>query len=135
MVLGQYLIFFCDVLLCKSLLELISSLLQLLNKLIEALINIPGLLFVKPLNLLLDVLDELPIIIVDPLGVQHQLVQIVDVLLDDVGHVFQLSQLVAIVVREHAFVTHDRVAKFTEVFDLLVLMLEAVHFAASCLRD
>lgn len=47
-------------------------------------------------------LDELPVIVINPFGVQHKLVEIVNILLDNIGHVFQLRELVAIMVREHA---------------------------------
>jgi hypothetical protein len=56
------------------LLQLISSFLQLLNELVEALVNIPGLLLIKSLDLLLDVLDKLPVVVIDPLGIKHQLI-------------------------------------------------------------
>ena len=49
------------------------------------------MLLVQALNFLLDVLNELPVVIVDALGVQHQLVQVVNVLLDDVSHVLKLG--------------------------------------------
>ena len=39
-----------------------------------------------------------------------------------------------IVVREHALRANNRVAKLTEVLNLLVLMLEAVHLATAALR-
>ena len=38
-------------------------------------------------------------------------------------------------VREHTLRTNDGVAEFAEIFDLLVLMLEAIHLTASCLGD
>ena len=78
---------------------------------------------------MLDVLDKLPVVIIDALGIEHELVEIVNVLLYDIGDVFQLSQLVAVVVLEHALRAHDRVAELAKVFDLLVLMLEAEHFS------
>jgi len=103
--------------------------LQLLNELVEALVDVAGLSFVQPLDLLFDVLDELPVVVIDPFGVQHELVEIVNILLYNVGHVLQLRKLVAIVVRKHALRTHDRVAKLAEVFYLFVRVLVAVHFS------
>ena len=67
--------------------ELIAAFLQLEDQLIEALVDIASLLFVEPLNLRLDVVDEAPVVVVDALRVDHQLVQVVDVLLDDIRHV------------------------------------------------
>lgn len=80
-------------------------------------------------------LNKLPIIIIDPFGIQHKFIQIVYILLDNIGDIFQLSQLVAIVIREHAFWAHDRVTEFAEIFNLLVLMLEAIDFTRAGLCD
>jgi hypothetical protein len=80
-------------------------------------------------------LNELAIIIIDPFSIQHQLVKIVNILLNNVGHVLQLSQFVPVMVGEHALWTNDCMAKFAEVFNLFVLMLEAKHFSSSCLGD
>lgn len=71
---------------------------------------------------------ELPVVVVDTLRVYHQLVQIVNVLLDDVSDVFELRQLVAIVISKHALRAHDGVAELAEVLNLLVQMLKAVDF-------
>ena len=91
--------------------KLIAPLLQLQDELIEALVNISSLLFVQPLNL------------------SHQLVQVVDILLNDVCHVLKLGQLVPIMVTKHAFRAYDGVAKLAEIFYFLVQMLEAVDFS------
>lgn len=91
MVLAQDLVLLGDILLSKRLLELIPPLLQFEDQLVEALVDVAGLLLVQALDFLLDVLNELPIVIIDPLGIEHQLVQIVDVLLDDVCDIFELG--------------------------------------------
>ena len=52
---------------------------------------------------------------------------------NDVCDVFKLSELVTIMVREHAFWTNDCMAELAEILDLLVLMLKAVDFAAASL--
>ena len=75
-------------------------------------------------------LYKLSVIIVNPLRIEHQLVKIVDVLLNDVGDVLELRQLMAIMVRKHAAGADDGVAEFAEVFDFLLLVLEAEDFAA-----
>ena len=74
MVLSENFIFLGDVFLGKGLFKFVSALLQLKNKLIKALINIAGLLLVKSLDFLLDMLNKLPVIIIDALRIQHQLV-------------------------------------------------------------
>lgn len=68
-------------------LQFITALLQLKNQLVEALVDVTSLLLVQTLDLRLDVINETPVIVVDSLGVDHQFVQVVDVLLDDVRHV------------------------------------------------
>ena len=67
--------------------QLITALLQLKNELVEALVDITSLLLIKPLNLRLDVINEAPVVIIYALCVDHQLVQVVDVLLNDVRYV------------------------------------------------
>ena len=109
--------------------KLIAPLLQLQNELIEALVNISSLLFVQPLNLSLNVVNKAAVVVVDSLRVDHQLVQVVDILLNDVCHVLKLGQLVPIMVTKHAFRAYDSVAKLAEIFYFLVQMLEAVDFA------
>jgi len=74
LIFAEHFVLFLDVLLCEALLQLVSTLLQLLDELVEALVNVAGLLLVESLDLLLDMLDELAVVVVDPLGVQHQLV-------------------------------------------------------------
>ena len=78
-------------------------------------------------------LNELTIIIVDSFCVQHQFVKIVNILLDDICHIFELSKLVTIVIRKHAFRTNDGMAEFTEVLDFFVLMLITEHLSSACL--
>lgn len=60
-----------DVFFGELLLQLISSILKLGDKVVEALIDVPGLLVIQPLDFLFYVLNELSIVVVDPLGVQH----------------------------------------------------------------
>lgn len=131
LVLTEYLILFGNILLSKCLLKFISSFLKFEDELVEAFVDVPGLLLVQALDFLLDVLDELPIVIIDALCVEHQLVEVVDVLFDDVGYVLKLSQLVTIVIGEHTLRANDCVAKFAKVLDLFVLMLEAEDFAGA----
>tara|TARA_B110000285_G_scaffold215066_1_gene261046 strand:+ start:689 stop:886 length:198 start_codon:yes stop_codon:yes gene_type:complete len=56
-------------------------------------------------------------------------------LLNDVGDVLQLGELVPVVVREHAFGANDGVAEFAEILYLFVLMLEAEYFSCAGLGD
>ena len=130
LVLAEHFVFFRNILLRECVLKLITPLLQLQNELIETLVNISSLLFVQPLNLSLDVVDKAAVVIVDTLRVDHQLVQVVDILLNDICHVLKLGQLVPIMVAEHAFWAYDGVAKLAEIFYFLVQMLEAVDFAS-----
>lgn len=129
LVFAKHFVLFVDVLLRKCLLKFITSLLQLLDQLIKSLIYVFRLLVVQSLDFLLDVLDELPVVIIDALCVEHEFVEVVDVLLDNVRNIIELCKLVAVVVAEHTFWTHDSVAELAEVFNLLVLMLEAVYLA------
>lgn len=59
--------------------------------------------------------------------------QIVNVLFDNISHIFKLSQLMAIVIRKHTFGTNNGMAEFTEIFNFFVLMLITEHFASACL--
>ena len=79
--------------------------------------------------------NKLPIIIINSLRVQHQFMQIINILFDDVCHVFKLCEFVTIVVRKHAFWTNNGMAKFTEIFDFLVLMFIAENFTCARLGD
>lgn len=47
---------------------------------------------------------------------------------NNVGNIVKLSKLVAVVVAEHTLGAHDGMAKFAEVFNFFVLMLEAEDF-------
>ena len=67
--------------------QLVTSLLQLENELIETFVDVSSLLLIQSLDLGLDVVYELPVVIIDAFRVDHQLVEIVDVLLDDVRHI------------------------------------------------
>ena len=87
MVLALNLIFFINVLVSEGLLQLIPPLFQLLDQFIKALVDVARLLVVEPLDFLLDMFNELSVVVVDPLGIYHQFVQIVDVLLNDISHV------------------------------------------------
>ena len=121
-------------------LQFIATLLQLQDELVEAFIDVARLLVAETLDLGLDVVHELPVVVVDALRIDHQLVQVVYVLLDDIRDVLKLSQLVAIVIGKHALRAHNGVAELAEVLDLLVEMLEAVDFTGNlmtklrCLR-
>jgi hypothetical protein len=62
--------------------------LQLKYQLIEAFVDVACLLFVKALNFLLNVLNKLSVVIVDPFGVEHELIEVIYVLLYNISHVF-----------------------------------------------
>ena len=74
LVLSKDLVLLSNIFLSESLLKLITALLQFQDKLIETFINIPRLLFVKSLNLLLDMLNELSIIIIDSFSIEHEFI-------------------------------------------------------------
>lgn len=61
--------------------------------------------------------------------------QIINILFDNVCHVFELCEFVTIVVRKHAFWTNNGMAKFTEIFDFLVLMFITENFTCAGLSD
>lgn len=68
--------------------------------------------------------DEVcPIVFGDSFSVDHELVKIVDILLDDASHVLEHGQFVPVVISKHAFCTDDGVADFAEVFDFFVFVL------------
>lgn len=73
-------------------------------------------------------LEVVPVVFVDSLSVEEQLVKVVDVLLDDVGYIFQLRQFMPIMLSKHALRADNGVAYFAEVLYLLVLMFEAEDF-------
>ena len=79
--------------------------------------------------------NELSVVIIDSLGVQHQLVQVVNILLYDIRHILKLSEFVTITILEHTFRADDGMTKLTEVLDLLVLMLVAKYFTGASLRN
>jgi len=110
--------------------EFVPPLLQFRDQFIEALVDVFALLIIQPLDFLLDVLDELPVVVIDPLGVEHELVQVVNVLLNDVSDIFQLCQLMPIMVRKHTLWTHYSMTELAKVLNLLVLMLEAEHLSS-----
>lgn len=116
-------------------LQLITSLLQFQNEFVEALVDVARLLVAEALDLGLDVVYELPVVVVDALGIDHELVQVVDILLDDVGHILKLCQLMTIMISKHALGTDDGVAEFAKVLNLLVEMLEAVDLAVLLLAE
>jgi hypothetical protein len=68
-------------------------------------------------------LDVNSIVIVDSFRVFEQLLQIRNILLDNVCYVIKLSELVAIVIFEHAFWTDELMAVPAEVLNLPLLML------------
>lgn len=68
------LVLLSDIFLSKCLLQLIPSFLKFLNKLVESFINIPGLLVIKTLNFLFNMLNKLSIIIVYPFSINHKLI-------------------------------------------------------------
>ena len=68
------------------------------------------------------------IIVINALCIQHQFVQIVYVLLDDSRNVFKLSQLVTIVLGEHALRADYLVAKFAKILNFFLRMAPTEHF-------
>ena len=103
LVLAKNFILFSNVFFGERLLQLIPPFLQFQDKLIETLVNVARLLLVQSLDFLLDMFDELAIVIIDSLRIKHQLVQVVNVLLYDIRHIFKLRKFVPVVVREHTF--------------------------------
>jgi hypothetical protein len=101
-----------------------------LNKLIKTLINVSSLLVVQPLNFLFDVLNKLSVIIVDSFCVDHQLIQIINILFYDIGDILQLCKLVTIVIAKHALWTDDSMTELAKVFNFFILMLKAVDLAS-----
>lgn len=91
MIFAENLVFFRNVLFGERMFQLITSLLQLQDELIEALVNVSGLLLVQTLNLSLDMVDKATVVIINAFSVDHQLVQVVDILLNDVCHILKLS--------------------------------------------
>jgi len=75
--------------------------------------------------------DKLSVIIVDSFGVQHQLVQVVYVLLYDIRDIVKLSKFMPVVITKHALWADYGVTKLAEVFDLFVLVLEAEDLACA----
>lgn len=61
--------------------------------------------------------------------------QIINVLFDNIRHIFELCQFMAIMVRKHAFWTDDGVTEFAKIFDFFVLMFVTEHLAGACLRN
>lgn len=56
--------------------------------------------------------------------------QVVDVLLNDVCNILELSEFMTIVLCKHTLRAHYRVAYLAEILYLLVLMLETKHLAS-----
>lgn len=79
----------------------------------------------KTADLACLVINEHLVVVVDASGVEKQFLQISDVLLDDLGHLLKLGELVAVVVLEHAFGANKLVADAAEVLNLLILVLKA----------
>jgi hypothetical protein len=82
--------------------QLLSFLFKLLDDLGEALINILNLLLTKAVDIVSHVSDVALVILVDLFGVDDKLLKVGDVFAHNTCNIFQLSQLVAIVLREHA---------------------------------
>lgn len=79
-------------------------------------------------------LNIVPIVLVDSFSVQQQLMQIVDILLDNVGNIFKLSQFMPVMFSEHAFRADNGMADLAEVLNLLILMLETKDLASYLIR-
>jgi hypothetical protein len=71
------------------------------------------------------VINEHLVVVVDASGVEKQFLQVADVLLDDLGHLLKLRELVSVVVLKHALGADKLVADAAEVLNLLVLVLKA----------
>lgn len=79
--------------------------------------------------------NVVPVVLVDALRVEQQLVQVIDVLPDDGGHILKLGEFVAVVLCKHALGANYRVANLAEVLDLLVLMLQTEYLASHLVGD
>ena len=90
MVFTENLIFFVDVFFGESLFEFISPFLKFLNQFIKALVNVFGLLIIQSLDFLLNMFYKLAVVVIYAFGVEHELVEIVNVLLYNVCHVIKL---------------------------------------------
>ena len=70
------------------------------------------------------------IVIIDSFGIQHQFVKVIDILLDNSCNVLELRQFMTVMLREHAFGTHDLVAELAEVLNLLLRVPAAKHLGS-----
>ena len=93
-------------LLFEAFLELILDFLLLVFQLPleveEAFVDVFHLLELETLQLLLDLLEQFTILIVETLCVQNHLLQVQDVLLETARHLFDLDELVAVMLIEDA---------------------------------
>ena len=72
--------------------------------------------------------DITSVVFVYSFGIEQQLMKIINILLNNVCDIFELSQLMAIVLGKHALRANNWMANFAEVFYFLILVLIAKYF-------
>ena len=125
--LGQELLLFLLEPLFKFIFDLLLFIFKLFLQIKEAFINIFHLLKLKSLQFFLYLLQQLAILIIEPLCVEDHLLQVQYILLKTGSHFFNLDELVAVVLVKDALDADCAGAEFAKVFDWLVIMSWAVN--------
>jgi len=123
----KQLVLLADVLPAEFALQLVSFLLEPADQVPETLVDVPQLGVFQTKDLLAHVRNKRTVVVIDALSVKHQLVQVVHILLDNSSDVFQLSELVAVVLGKHALGADYLVAEFAKIFNLFLGMTTAEH--------
>jgi hypothetical protein len=110
----------CRHLLVEFELDLLFFILQLLLQLCKALIDVFHLLELESVQLLFDLINELLIFFVESVRIDKHFLEIEHVLLETVGHLLYLDELVTVVLVEHALYANCDAALLAEVLNRLV---------------